>query len=147
MDNIDKKILKILLSNAKESNVSIAKQLKMVPSAIFQRIKKLESQGYIQGYELKVNREALELPLTTFLLIKSKPTHLQSLERAFSIHPHVLELHCLSGSYSFLAKIVCKDLLSLQSLIESEFSTFLGIDSIENAVVLKTISEHQILPL
>ncbi len=147
MDNTDLKILEILIHNARESNVSIAKALKMVPSAIFQRIRKLEQNGIIQGYSIQVNREAVDLSLTSFLSLDVSPDHIPNIESALSAHPHVLEVHRTTGPSPFLIKVVAQDQTQLLNLIDTSFSVIPGVTAIHSSLVLKTASEHLQIPL
>ena len=59
IDDVDAKILTILQQDARASSAEIARQIGMAPSAIHERMRKLEARGVIEGYETRVNPEAL----------------------------------------------------------------------------------------
>src|SRR5262249_19588503 len=67
IDDTDAKILNILQGDARMPNSEIARRLGMAPSAIFERIRKLEARGVIQGYAVRINPHALELGLLAFI--------------------------------------------------------------------------------
>ena len=55
IDDISEKILTLLQQDARLSNAEIARQVGLAPSAVFERIRKLEERGVIRGYEAKLN--------------------------------------------------------------------------------------------
>jgi len=69
IDDIDGKILSILQSDARTSNAEIARRLAMAPSAILERIRKLETRGLIEGYEARLNPKALDMGLLAFIYV------------------------------------------------------------------------------
>ena len=60
LDDVDRAILAALQSNARTSNAEMARQIGMAPSAILQRVRKLEENGFIQGYTARLNAKALD---------------------------------------------------------------------------------------
>ena len=71
IDEIDRQILNILQQNARTSNAEIARQIDMAPSAVLERIRRLEAKGVIQGYEARINPEALGLGVLAFVFVRS----------------------------------------------------------------------------
>ena len=72
IDETDLQILKILQSNARTPNAEIARQVGMAPSAILERIRKLEQRGVIQGYEARIAPEALGLGMLAFVAVRTE---------------------------------------------------------------------------
>ena len=72
IDGIDLEILKILQSNARTSNAEIARQVDLAPSAVFERIRKLEERGVIEGYSARINPEGVGLPLLAFIFVRDR---------------------------------------------------------------------------
>src|SRR6478672_11712854 len=71
IDRIDAEILRILQANARTSNAEIARQVGLAPSAVFERIRKLEERGVISGYEAKLNPRALGLGLVAYIYVRA----------------------------------------------------------------------------
>src|SRR5262245_64381253 len=71
IDAIDARILTILQENARTSNAEIARQVDLAPSAVFERIRKLEERGVIEGYGARVNPKAMGLPLLAFVFVRA----------------------------------------------------------------------------
>ncbi len=72
IDEIDRKIMKILQNNARTANAQLARELHLAPSGIHQRIKKLEQRGIIKGYHANLDVEKLGCRVTAFLMIKTE---------------------------------------------------------------------------
>ena len=70
MDKTDLEILKILQKKARIPNVEVARTIGMAPSAILERIKKLEARGVIQGYEVRLNPDMFHCTMTAFVQIQ-----------------------------------------------------------------------------
>jgi len=70
MDETDLTILSLLQPNSFLTNSELAKKIGMAPSAVLERIKKLEQKGIIEGYPTRIKPEALELTLLAFIFVK-----------------------------------------------------------------------------
>ena len=70
MDETDRKILNILQEKARIPNVDVARQVGMAPSAVLERIRKLEKNGIIDGYEVRLNPERFTRSLAAFLFVR-----------------------------------------------------------------------------
>ena len=68
IDDIGFKILNILQRKARIPNVEVARQVNMAPSAVLERIRKLESQGYIDGYEVRLNPRRFNRAMVAFVM-------------------------------------------------------------------------------
>src|SRR5688572_15091701 len=98
IDDTDRKILTILQQDARASNVEIAQQVGMAPSAIFERIKKLEKRGLIRGYEARLNPRALDLGLLAFIFVRAQePFGTGRTGQELARLPEVLEVHHITG--------------------------------------------------
>ena len=69
IDEISLQILKILQEKARIPNVEVARQVGMAPSAVLERIRKLEKNGYIDGYEVRLNPKRLRRDLIAFITL------------------------------------------------------------------------------
>src|SRR5699024_5691274 len=110
LDNIDHEILRILQENARINNVEISRQLGMVPSAILERIKKLENKGVITGYHARVDPQAVDKALLSFIFIKTQDIiGEQTVAHLLSEIPEGLEEHDITGDERDLIKVKTKD--------------------------------------
>src|SRR5215212_6482167 len=114
LDDVDLKILSFLQPNSCLANSELAKKLGMAPSAVLERVKKLEQKGIIEGYPTRIKPEALNLKLLAFIFIKSGegPGNVAVAKQLIKI-PEVLELHHIAGEDCYILKVRTEDPQSL----------------------------------
>lgn len=148
LDNIDRAILALLQQNARISNAEIARQVGMAPSAILERIRKLEERGVILGYEAHINPAALDLDLLAFVLVKTNesPAHKGS-EGAISAIPGVQEVHHVAGEDCYLVKVRAASPADLGRVLREGFGAVPQVTGTRSIIVLDTVKESSWLPL
>lgn len=148
IDGTDLQILKILQSNARTPNAEIARQVGMAPSAILERIRKLEQRGVIQGYETRINPEAVGLSLLAFVAVRSdeRVGDEHAGERLAEI-PEVQEVHHIAGDDCYLVKVRVKDARALGRLLREKIGGVASVRSTRSTVVLETLRDGGVLPL
>lgn len=148
LDNLDLKILNILQRQAALSNAEIAKQVNLSPPAVHTRIKRLETEGYIQRKVAILDQEKLGFDLLCFIFISTnihQAGELQTLEHALEEMPEVLECQVLTGEYDYLLKVANKDRKDLQAFIRK--LNQLGITKIQTSLALREIKSSTVLPI
>ncbi|HEX3555311.1 MAG TPA: Lrp/AsnC family transcriptional regulator [Thermoanaerobaculia bacterium] len=148
IDETDIKILTILQQNARTSNAEIARQVEMAPSAVLERIRRLESRGVIQGYEARISPEAMGLGLLAFIFVASSDmsAELRTADQLARI-PEVQEVHHIAGEDCFVLKVRVPDARSLGRLLREKISPIPTVRSTRTTVVLETIRESSQFPL
>src|SRR6188474_2458254 len=106
IDATDRQILDILQKDARTSNAEVARQVGLAPSAVFERIRKLEEKGVLRGFHADVDPHAAGLPLLAFVFVRSneRAGGVTTAEKLARI-PEVLEVHHVAGEDCFLAKL------------------------------------------
>jgi Lrp/AsnC family transcriptional regulator, leucine-responsive regulatory protein len=147
IDGIDLKILNIIRTNAKLPNVEIARQVGMAPSAVLERVRKLEEQGIIKGYITELNPRALNLGLLAFVSVStSDRTSKMTTAKQIAKIPGVLEVHHIAGEDSYLVKVRAADTESLGRMLREDFGAIKSVSATRTTVVLETILETSALP-
>jgi Lrp/AsnC family leucine-responsive transcriptional regulator len=148
LDQIDRTILARLQQNARVTNVEIARELAMAPSAILERIRKLEQRGVIQGYTTRLDPQAVGLGLTAFVLVRSsEPVGSGSVGASLAKVPEVLEVHHVAGEDCYLLKVRVEDPEDLSRVLRERFGRLKGVRSTRSTIVLTTVKESTELPL
>lgn len=148
MDAIDLKILKILQNKARIPNVEVSRQVGMAPSAVLERIKKLEIQGVIQGYEVRLNPERFNRSLIAFVTVRVRETlAIRKTGRTLSEIEAVQEVHFLAGSDALLVKIRVSTPLELETLLITKIAAIHEVLSTETQIALSTFKESAKIPL
>ena len=147
IDDIDRQILNILQQNARTSNAEIARQVGMAPSAILERIRRMEVKGVIQGYEVRINPEALGLNLLAFVSVSSTDGGEAPAAEALAGIPEVQEVHHIAGEDCYLVKVRVPDAKTLGRLLRKWVASIGSIKSTRTTVVLESLHETYQLPL
>jgi len=148
IDVIDAKILSILQDNARISNAEIARQVDLAPSAIFERIRKLEERGVIEGYSTRINPKAIGRALLAFVFVRAdeKPGAEETARRVAEI-PEVLEVHDVAGEDCLLVKVRTADTDALGRLLRDRIGRIETITSTRTTIVLDSVKETSALPI
>ena len=145
LDAIDIQILQLMQDNARISNADLARELNMAPSAVLERVKKLEQKKVITGYVAQINPAAVQQKLLAFIFIKSSEgfTCSSKTAQALSKIPEVQEVHHIAGEDCFLVKVRTEDSASLMNLMRNSMQKIPNIASTKTTIVLETVKEQQ----
>jgi Lrp/AsnC family leucine-responsive transcriptional regulator len=148
IDDVDRAILDALQQNARTSNAEMARRIGMAPSAIFQRVRKLEENGLIQGYTARINAKALGFGLVAFIMVQTRD-NVSSIDTAGLIAelPEVLEVHRVVGEDCFIVKVRVRDTDHLAELLEHRIQPIRSIASTRTTIVVKTVKDRDDLPV
>ncbi len=146
MDDIDKNILAIIQQDGRESNAEIARQVGLAPSAVLERIRKLEESGVIRGYSASIDPKKVGFGLIAFVFVKTAECGDGS-DRLMAEIPEVLEVHDVAGEDSYLIKVRAADTDDLSRLLREKLKAIPTVTSTRTTVVLETVKETTALPL
>ncbi|MFA5515420.1 MAG: Lrp/AsnC family transcriptional regulator [Desulfuromonadales bacterium] len=141
IDEVDLRILNILQEKARIPNAEVARQVGMAPSAILERIRKLEERGIIEGYEVRLNPCCFEQGLAAFVLVEAEPAGNGKLGQRLAAVQGVQEVHQVAGADGYLVKVRAADAASLGRLLREDFLAIPGIRGTQTHVVLNTVKE------
>ena len=144
LDQIDYQILRIMQNNARTNNADIARELGMAPSAILERVKKLEQKDVIQQYNAKINPAALDQNLLSFIFIKTSDIiGEQGVAYLLAEIPEVQEVHDIAGDDGYLIKVRTNDAAGLVDLMRNTLGKIEGIISTRTTIVLETVKDRK----
>ncbi len=148
LDETDTAILGLLQENARIANAEIARRVDMAPSAVYERIRKLEERGLIRGYEARLGARELGWGLVAFVFVRSNdsPGGVATSERLAAL-PEVQEVHHVAGEDCFLLKVRAADTLALSRLLRERIGAVTTVTSTRTTIVLDTVKETGRLPL
>jgi Lrp/AsnC family leucine-responsive transcriptional regulator len=148
LDPIDLLILDQLQANARETQAEIARAVGLAPSAVLERIRKLEARGVVRGYVAQVNPKSLGLGLLAFVAVRSDEASAdQSIAKALADCAEVLEVHHVAGDDCYLIKVRARDAEHLGLLLRTRFGRIPGVRSTRTTIVLETVKETSRLPV
>lgn len=144
LDKVDYSILRLMQENARIPNADIARELKMAPSAVLERIKKLEQKKVILQYTTRLNTAALQQKLLAFVFMKAaEGLGCSTTGKELAKIPEVQEVHHIAGEDCYLIKVRTTDSASLMELMRNRFSKIPNILSTRTTIVLETVKEQQ----
>jgi len=144
LDKIDSKILVLLQQNSNRTTKSIAKELGMTTTPIFERIKKLEKQGYIKKYVAVLNKKKIGLKQTVFIGITLQGhtrSYLEKFVMQINSFPEVIECHRVSGNFDYLLKLVVEDIEAYETFIISKLTLLPYLGNVQSLITLSTGKE------
>ena len=140
LDRIDLKILAALQADGRITNQALADQVALSPSACLSRVRRLEREGFIQGYHARLDIERIRPTLTVYgeVTLKShRPAELLAFEAALAAIPEVVEAAQVSGPFDYLIKVVCPDVRAWGELADRLLQEGLGVDKIASHILMK----------
>ena len=142
IDEISLKILKILQKKARIPNVEVARQVGMAPSAVLERIRKLEKQGYIDGYEVRLNPQRFRRKMVGFIhLAMDTKANENDLVAKLAAIDEIQEIHFIAGEDGYLIKVRVAGTEELDKLVREHIRTIEGVRATRTSIVLTTIKE------
>ena len=143
-DEKDIEILKLLQQDAKMPHKEVAKKLGLSVTPAYERIKKLEKQGFISKYVAVVSAEKLGFELTAYCRIKLKEhetSKINAFEQKVCSLPQVQECMHLSGDSDYLLKVYTKNMEDYQEFITQKLANVPNISNVRSSFVMKKVKE------
>jgi Lrp/AsnC family transcriptional regulator, leucine-responsive regulatory protein len=148
INDIDRTILHILQQDARVTNADLARQVGMAPSAVLERVRKLEARGLIQGYMARIDPRSLDLGLLAFVFVRvDERLGTCAAGELMAAMPEVQEVHHIAGEDCYLVKVRAADTESLGRMLRERFGAIPTIRSTRTTIVLSTLKESALLPI
>jgi Lrp/AsnC family transcriptional regulator, leucine-responsive regulatory protein len=113
IDRIDLKILNVLQQDGRISNLKLAEAVALSATAVLARVQRLTRDGYILGYEARLNPLKLGAGMMVFvevLLDRTTPNVFEAFKAAVQVHDEIMECHMVAGGFDYLLKTRMADM-------------------------------------
>lgn len=135
LDAIDRKLLKVLKDNSRLSFADLGRKINLSPSAVRERVQKMEEMDIILKYGIKLNNKMLGYDIEAFILLKVFPGKLKSVIKRLDMFPEIVAAHRITGNQNIHLKVVVQNQVGLQQLLDKlmdfgETNTFLILSEI-----------------
>jgi Lrp/AsnC family transcriptional regulator, leucine-responsive regulatory protein len=150
MDAIDRRLLSLLQSDGRMSNVALAERVHLSPSPCLRRLKRFEDEGIVEGYRAVLNRPKVGLTVTLFVEIKVEghtDERATALQRALAGLEEVVACHIVSGPADFLLEVVVTDLQHYERLLLGTILKLPGVADVRSNFAIRTVKANGPLPL
>lgn len=150
IDTIDLRILKELSRDGRVSNNQLAERVGLSTSPCWQRVKRLEKEGYIEGYIALLNSEKLgitELVIIEVTLDRHDEKILEEFGRAMINIPEVLEVYLTTGEYDYQIKVAVKGTKGYEEFLREKLYKIPGIRHSRSSFTLRCLKKsHSVTP-
>ena len=146
LDATDRKILRALVENARLTNSQVAELIGLSPSPCWQRIKRLELEGYITGYTAILDQKLLGVTETVIIevtLDRHDDEILESFGRAMAAMPEVLEVYLTTGEYDYLLRVAVSGTVGYEEFLRTKLYKVPGIRHSRSSFTLRCLKNNR----
>ncbi|MEY4754398.1 MAG: hypothetical protein RJA44_2073 [Pseudomonadota bacterium] len=150
LDKIDRRILGLLQADGRLSNLRLAEAVCLSPTAVLERVRRLTREGYILGYEARLDPAKLDAGLMVFvevLLDRTVQDVMDTFKAAVQARPEILECHLVAGGFDYLLKTRVADMAAYRHFIGSGIWTLPGVRETRTYVVMEEVKNTAAIAL
>jgi Lrp/AsnC family leucine-responsive transcriptional regulator len=150
LDKIDLRILRVLQADGRISNLKLAEEVHLSPTAVLERVKRLTREKYILGYEARLNPAKLGAGLLVFVeILLDRTVHdvMDTFKAAVQVRPEILEAHLVAGGFDYLLKTRVADMAAYREFIGSVIWTLPGVRETRTYAVMEEVKNSALLPV
>ncbi len=145
LDTLDKKILNLLQKNAKLNSKELASEIGLTLTPTYERVKRLESKGFIKSYTIKINKEKIGKNLKVLCNISLKSHSVEFLNAFESSVVKLKEIsscYHIAGNFDYLLLIEVKDMNEYSDFLKEKLASIPHIATVQSSFVMKTMKEE-----
>lgn len=150
LDRIDRKILQVLQADGRRSNLKLAEAVALSPAAVLARVQRLTREGFILGYEARLNPLKLGAGMLVFvevLLDRTTPNVFEAFKAAVQVQPQILECHMVAGGFDYLLKTRMADMHAYRDFAGTVLWQLPGVRETRTYAVMEEVKNTARLPL
>ena len=150
LDRIDRKILSILQEDGRIANLKLAEAVALSPTAVLARVQRLTREGYILGYEARLNPMKLGAGMLVFVEVLLDRTTLNVFDQfkaAVQVHPEIMECHMVAGGFDYLLKTRSADMNAYRVFAGNVLWQLPGVRETRTYAVMEEVKHSNHLPL
>jgi Lrp/AsnC family transcriptional regulator for asnA, asnC and gidA len=145
IDQLDRRILAILMKDAVVPYTEIAKQLDVSAGTIHVRMKKMMEMGLVTGSQLTIDPTLAGYDICAFIgIFLEKGSVYENVKEQMKTIPEIVEMHYTTGVYSIFAKVLCRDTAHLRFVLNEKVQAIPGIQRTETFITLEQGFSRQI---
>ena len=142
IDRIDRRILDLLQRDGRISNLKLAEGVALSPTAVLARVQRLTREGFILGYEARLNPLKLGAGMMVFvevLLDRTSPNVFDQFKAAVQVRPEIMECHMVAGGFDYLLKTRMADMAAYREFIGTVIWTLPGVRETRTYAVMEEV--------
>lgn len=150
LDRTDLKILRCLQDDGRISNLKLAQEVALSPTAVLARVQRLSKEGFIVGYEARLNPLQLGAGMMVFvevLLDRTTPNVFEAFKAAVQVRAEIMECHMVAGGFDYLLKTRMADMAAYREFAGTVLWKLPGVRETRTYAVMEEIKNTTRLPL
>ena len=150
LDRTDLKILRCLQDDGRISNLKLAQAVSLSPTAVLARVQRLSKEGFILGYEARLNPLKLGAGMMVFvevLLDRTTPNVFEAFKAAVQVRAEIMECHMVAGGFDYLLKTRMADMAAYRAFAGTVLWQLPGVRETRTYAVMEEIKNTTRLPL
>jgi Lrp/AsnC family leucine-responsive transcriptional regulator len=150
IDRIDSRILSILQKDGRISNLKLSERVALSPTAVLARVQRLTREGYILGYEARLNPLKLGAGMLVFvevLLDRTTPNVFDQFNAAVQVRPEIMECHMVAGGFDYLLKTRQADMNAYRDFAGAVLWQLPGVRETRTYAVMEEVKHANYLHL
>jgi Lrp/AsnC family transcriptional regulator, leucine-responsive regulatory protein len=150
LDRVDRRILQLLQADGRIANLKLAEAVGLSPTAVLARVQRLTRDGYILGYEARLNPLKLGAGMLVFvevLLDRTTPNVFEAFKAAVQVHDEILECHMVAGGFDYLLKTRMRDMQAYREFAGTVLWQLPGIRETKTYAVMEEVKHTARLAL
>ena len=150
LDKIDRRILALLQADGRLSNLKLAEAVHLSPTAVLERVRRLTREGFILGYEARLDPVKLDAGLMVFvevLLDRTVQDVMDTFRAAVQVRDEILECHLVAGGFDYLLKTRVRDMEAYRNFLGDILVKMPGVRETRTYAVLEEVKSTVQLPL
>ncbi|HEY0768222.1 MAG TPA: Lrp/AsnC ligand binding domain-containing protein [Steroidobacteraceae bacterium] len=149
LDRIDRGLLVRLQQDGRAAVSQLAREVHLTVTPTLERVRRLESGGYIEGYFARLNPRRLGLGLLAYVevsLDRTTPDAFERFKQVMLSHDEVMECHMVAGGFDYLLKVRVRDMESYRRFLGDRIAAVRGVQQTHTYFVMEEVkSTHRIL--
>ncbi|MFK7800278.1 MAG: Lrp/AsnC family transcriptional regulator [Anaerolineae bacterium] len=150
LDTIDSAILQTLQQDASLTNVKLADKVGLSPAATLSRVRRLQQDGIIEAYSIRLNQEKIGFGLLFFVRVQLANHDVEFVHQfraAMQELAEVIECHFVTGDHDYLLKVAVKNRQSLEDFLVNKLTPVPGVARMQTTLVLNEVKTGTVLPV
>ena len=150
LDRIDRRILQALQEDGRMANLKLAESVGLSPTAVLARVQRLTRDGYILGYEARLNPLKLGAGMLVFvevLLDRTTPNVFDAFKAAVQVRPEIMECHMVAGGFDYLIKTRSADMNDYRNFAGTVLWQLPGVRETRTYAVMEEVKNSARLAL
>ena len=150
LDAIDIKLLKLLQENSRLTTKELAMEVGLSISPVYERVKRLENDGYIERYVALLNPEKLNLGFIAYVAVKLSKQNNEGAAEFVNVVQNITEVtecYSVAGRYDFLMKVYAPDMNYYRAFVLDVLGGIQSLGNVESTFVMAEVKQTTSLPL